>query len=270
MVTVLFVLVILSACNKYTGDTGNNGFVYEADAQKFMDSAGITDIVQKNALNGLVKQLKDSSLWTKMIALYPMMGGTQAAIALNLKDPRNLDDVYRLTFYGSPVFAATGVLFPTVADYAETHLADTLMGGYDNSSISYYSRTQNDIAGYDMGCTDGAIPYNEMSIVASSPYNSEWFGFRQNLSTSITTGLFMLSSSANDVIRYRNGVIVSAKGSGPDNSYTKLTILIGNSRVSTHPGQKECAFASIGNGLTTPQALTFYTIVQNFETALER
>jgi hypothetical protein len=269
LATVLFVCTILSACNKYLGDPTND-FNYDADAQKFMDSSGITDITQKLAVNVLVKQLKDSSLWAKMVAVYPMVGGTAIATGLNLKDPRNLDAAYRLTFYGSPVFAVTGVLFPTAGDYADTHLADSAIGGYNNSSISFYSRTQNTVPGYDMGCTDGAIPYNELSIIPTSPYNSEWFGFSQNMPTSITTGLFMLSSSATDVTRYRNGVIVSTKGAPPNNSYTNLTILIGKSRVSTHPGQKECAFATIGNGLTDADALTLYNIVQNFQTTLGR
>jgi len=266
---VLFLCAFLSACNKYLGDP-TNGFNYDADAQKFMDSAGITNITQTFAINDLVKKLKDSSLWTKMVAVYPMVGGTAISTALNLKDPRNLDAAYRLTFYGAPVYAGTGVLFPTTADYADTHLADTAIGGYNNSSISYYSRTQNAIPGYDMGCTDGAIPYNELSIIPVSPYNSEWFGFSYNMPNAITTGLFMLSSSATDVTRYRNGITVSSKGAAPNNSYTKLTILIGNSRVSTHPGQKECAFATLGNGLTDGEALTLYNIVQNFQTELGR
>ena len=80
----------------------------------------------------------------------------------------------------------------------------------------------------------------------------------------------MLSSSATNVTRYRNGVVVSSKGSAPNNSYTNLTILVGNSRVTAHPGQKECALATIGNGFTDAQALTFYNIVQNFQTTLGR
>jgi hypothetical protein len=269
LITTLFLCAFLSSCNKYLGDP-TNLFVYDVDTQKFIDSSGITDQVEKFAVNNFVKQLKDSSLWEKFLAVYPMLGGTAATAKWNLKDPRNLDAAYRLTFNGTPVFAATGVLFPTIADYAETHLADSAIGGYSNSSISYYSRTQNAISGYDMGCTDGAIPYNELSIIADSPNNSEWFGFKQNILTANTTGLFMLSSSSTNVTRYRNGVVVSSKGSAPNNSYTNLTILIGKSRVSLNRGQKECALATIGYGLTDAQALTFYNIVQYFVNALSR
>jgi hypothetical protein len=266
---VLFACVLFLSCNKYLGDP-TNSYTYDADAQKFMDSCGITVLTEKFAINNLVKQLKDSSLWAKFVAVYPMMGGTATTAKWNLMDPRDLDAAYRLTFYGTPVCAATGVLFTTANDYADTHLADSAIGGYNNSSIAYYSRTQNTISGYDIGCTDAAVPYNELSVFSNSADNSEWFGFSQNMTTANTTGLFMLSSSATNVTRYRNGAVVSSKGSAPNSRYTNLAILIGKSRVTTHTGQKECALATIGNGLTGAQALTFYNIVQNFETALDR
>jgi len=267
LMAVFFLCALLSSCQKeflYTYDD------FDVDAQKFINSSGITDSTQKLAINNMVLQLKESSLWTKFMAIYPMVGGTAITTKWNLKDPRDLDAAYRLTFNGTPIYASTGVLFPTTADYADTHLADSAIGGHNNASISYYSRTQNTISGYDMGCTDGAMPYNELSIYSNSSDNSEWFGFSQNILSANTTGLFMLSSCAPNVTRYRNGVVVSSKGSAPNDSYTNLTILVGNSRVTAHPGQKECALATIGNGLTDAQALTFYNIVQNFQTTLGR
>jgi hypothetical protein len=269
LIAVFFLCVFHLSCQKEFLDP-NNPFIYDVDAQRFIDSSGITDSTQMFAINNFVMELKESSLWTKFMAVYPMVGGTAASTKWNLKDPRNLNTSYRLTFYGAPVYANTGVLFPTTADYANTHLADSAIGGHMNASVSYYSRTQNGISGYDMGCTDGAVPYNELSIYSNPADNSEWFGFSQNILSANTTGLFMLSSSATNVTRYRNGVVVSSKGSAANNSYTNLTILIGKSRMTLHPGQKECALATIGNGLTDAQALTFYNIVENFEAALGR
>ena len=263
---ILFLCSFLSSCQR----TGGTYLDYDTDGSRFIDSSGIFDYTQKIAVINFVIQLKDSGLWTKFIAIYPMVGGTETSTRWNLKDAVNSDASYRLTFYGNPVYDTTGVLFPTISDYADTHLADSAIAGYSNAAISYYSRTQNAISGYDMGCTDGAMPYNELSVYCNSADNSEWFGFSQNILSSNTTGLFMLSSSSTNSTRYRNGIVVSSKGSAPNNSYTNLTILIGKSRVTVHPGQKECALATIGNGLTDAQALTFYNIVQNFETALGR
>jgi hypothetical protein len=250
-------------------DTGNS-IIYDADAKKFIDSSAITDSTQKIAINDLVKQLKNSSLWMKFMAIYPMVGGTESTTKWNLKDPRDLDAAYRLSFYGNPVYAVTGILFPSISDYADTHLGDTALPAYTDASLAYYSRTQNSISGYDMGCSDGVYPYNELSIYSNSADKSEWFGFSQDILSPNTVGLFMLSSSATNVTRYWNGTVVSSKGSAPIRSYTHLTIQIGVTRVTAHPGQKECGLAAIGNGLTDAEALSFYNIVQNFETTLGR
>ena len=64
-----------------------------------------------------------------------MVGGTATTTKWNLKDPRDSDAAYRLIFKGTPVYASTGVLFPTTADYADTHLADNAIGGHNKASI---------------------------------------------------------------------------------------------------------------------------------------
>ncbi|MEP6927095.1 MAG: hypothetical protein ABI834_05630 [Ginsengibacter sp.] len=109
LITVFFVCTFLSSCQKYLGPP--DSFSYDADAQKFIDSSGISDNTQKVSLNNFVKQLKDFSLWTKFAAIYPMVGGTANTTRWNLKDPRNLNIAYRLTFKGTPVYAGTGGYF---------------------------------------------------------------------------------------------------------------------------------------------------------------
>jgi hypothetical protein len=42
------------------------------------------------------------------------------------------------------------------------------------------------------------------------------------------------------------------------------------SNISTFYGNKQIAFASIGDGLTDTEAANFYTAVQAFQTALSR
>src|SRR6476619_7918758 len=92
LVTILFLCAFFS-CEKEFSLEGvpNNPFTYDADAKRFIDSSGITWSSQKLAINNFVKQLKDSSLWTKFLAVYPMVGGTANTTKWNLKDPRDLD-----------------------------------------------------------------------------------------------------------------------------------------------------------------------------------
>jgi hypothetical protein len=55
LISVLFVCVFLSACHK---DVSNDSITYDVDAQRFIDSSGITDGKQKLAINTFVIQLK--------------------------------------------------------------------------------------------------------------------------------------------------------------------------------------------------------------------
>ena len=230
---------------------------------------GITNDVQKSAINVLVTQLKDSALWNKFLAIYPMIGGTPVSMSYNLIDPRNSDDAYRLTFNGKPTFNATGVFFPTIDDFADTHFVDSLFP-YNNNSISYYSLTQNTVNGYDMGCYDPAYPANEFAIYQATDA-SNWFGFGEwGIAPSNTKGLFMMSSTSSDVKRYDNAIVTSSKGSAPDPGYSNYPILLGKVAEAPAGGQRECGFASIGYGLTDAQVITFYNIVQNYEAALGR
>lgn len=271
---LIFFMVLLSSCQKeFSVEGGNlsaNPVIYDAAAKKFIDSSAITDNTQKIAINNFVTQLKGSLLWSKFIAIYPMVGGTAATTKWNLIDPRDLDAAYRLTFYGAPVYANTGVLFSTTSDYADTHLIDNMLPGYNNNSIAYYSRTQNTISGYDMGCSDQVNPWNEFAIYHASDA-TEFFGFHAlGISPAITRGLFMLSSTVSDVKRYDNGLVTDSKGSAPTTTFTNFPILIGSVSHAPLVGQRECALATIGYGLTDSEAIKFYKIVQNFETSLGR
>lgn len=272
LTSILFLFLQIISCKKQLDQPSvtPQQVTYDADAQKFFDSTGITDTTQKSAVNNLLIQLKDSSLWPQFLAIYPMVGGTNATTKWNLKDPRNLDSAYRLTFNGSPVFSNSGILFPTPSDYANTHLTDSAIGGYNNAAISYYSTTQNRVDGYDMGCADNVIYYNEFAIYHSSDA-SNWFGYyAYGVTPASTVGLFMLSSTTADVKRYENGVATDAKGSAPTPGYTNYPVLLGTAAGAISGGQRKCSFATIGKGLSDAQALTFYNIVLKFMKAMSR
>jgi hypothetical protein len=276
-VLLLPIVLILSCQKEHSNPPADNpqppAVTYDTASKTFFATSGISDTVQMRAIDDLVLALKKDSLWDKFFAIYPMLGGSAETCKWNLINPQDNDAAYRLTFHGSPVFAGTGVLFPTAADYADTHLTDSAIGYY--SSISYYSRTQNTISGYDMGCADTLYPYNELSIYSNAADttnaadNTEWFGYRPNLNTPNTTGLFTLSSTDSNIVRYRNAEIAGQSGYAPQHLFTNLTIWIGGTRAG-HKGEKECALATIGKGLTNDQVATFSTIVQAFETKLNR
>ena len=96
----------------------NNGFVYadpffqsdvDPDATAFLTAAGITDPTISSAIDTLVVDLKGYGIWSKMLAIYPFVGGTATTHKWNLKDPRDLNAAYRLSFFGTITHSSTGV-----------------------------------------------------------------------------------------------------------------------------------------------------------------
>ena len=274
LISIVLFSTLITSCGKEhsnpgTDPTDTTGVVTDADATNFINAAKITDTVQKQAIQSLVKDLKDSSLWGKFKAIYPFVGGTEASTKMNLKDPRDLDEAFRITYHGTPVIAATGVLFPTTSDYADTHLYDSLMT-YNDNSISFFSRTQNTVSGYDMGCTDNVEPWNQLTIYHESN-GSGYFGFTIWQPTPDSTkGLFMLSSTATKSLYFHNGVVTISKEESPVNKYTKFPMLIGACLNASSVGQRECAFSSIGKGFNEAEAATLYNIVAKFQNTLKR
>jgi len=264
---IAFLVVIFFSCKK--SNSAPAPVVIDTNAFAFIDSAGITDTVQKIAINNLVLDLKKSSLWTEFRAIYPMIGGTANSMKWNLMNPQNSDLAYRLTFYGSPIFSSTGILFPTTSDYADTHQNDSLLP-YNNNSISYYSNTQNSQDGFDMGCSDTSRPYNTFSVYNSRD-SSVWFGLLAYTTTpAVTKGMFTNSATSTDVKRYENGVITNTKNKPPTIYFTNLNIRIGAIQGASYMGQRECGLAAIGSGLTNAQAATFSNIVRKYENSLGR
>ncbi len=118
------------------GISGNNA----SEVQTFIALGGITDITQIGALNTLYTDLNTAGLWNKIQVLYPFVGGTATAHALNLKNAAQ----YPLTFYGSAIHntngttavASTGSYFATTFDMATMSANDFSFGAYLRSPLN--------------------------------------------------------------------------------------------------------------------------------------
>jgi len=246
----------------------------DVDAQAFITAAGITDSTQKTAINTLVTDLKTYSIWNKMKAVYPMVGGTASTHKFNLKDPRDLDAAFRLVFSGGATHSSTGWTPNGTNGYADTKfLANTQYPNTTSKHLSFYLRTNN-------------IPVNG-DPVDMGAFNSG--GGKDYLLSKNTTQIGMLS----DIIVLNNAQ-TDAKGfSLVTRSSTTNNLFKGNTKLNTNTGtglnspynmyigalnfnnpygytNNEFAFASIGDGLNDTEASNLYTIIQNYQTILSR
>lgn len=248
----------------------------DPDAQAFITAASITDPTQQAAVNQLVVDLKGYSLWTKMKAVYPFVGGSASSHKWNLKDPRDLDAAFRLSFAGGWTHSSTGSKPNGTTGYADTFINQLSVLSQNNTHISYYSRNNVDAIGVDMGVKSPASSYTMIVSRYSGNFVShvnEFYVFSDNAANTDSRGFFIANRTASNV---RNGFKNSSKvytSSSTSQTQANFKIYLGTLNNEGSPAlysSRECAFASIGDGLSDADATNLNTAVQAFQTSLSR
>jgi hypothetical protein len=261
------------------------GKFYDRNTAEFLNATSITNITQQQAVNTLVLELKAYGVWDKMKAIYPFIGGTANTHKYNLKDPRDLDEAFRLNFSGSWTHSSTGALpAGAITSYANTYLVPSSSLIDNNTHLSYYSRTDYTTYGSqtDIG-TRGVYPnmfnlrINSFGLLLADAYADGSPGRVTVNPSPVTTGLFLGSrTSLTNLSVYKNGVNLGTMSTSNTTTLTTLpypVYIAGQNSGGTNSieaGAKECAFATIGDGLTSTDAMNFYNIVQKFQTTLGR
>ena len=239
--------------------------LFDADALAFFDrvttAGGSLSNTEKTAVNQLVLDMKSYSIWSKMKAIYPMVGASSAACSQNLKSSS-----FTGTFSSGWTFASTGVTGNGTSAYMDTNCN---ANGFSSLHYSYYSRTTNTngremgvetAQGWDLIISLGGTIYGRFGISSISTSNSDSKGFYLNTEApTLQHKLFKNSSTLGTQSFYGN--------------YPNANVFVGaiNSYgTANYFSSKQCAFASIGDGLTDTQAADFYTCVNTFQVSLSR
>jgi hypothetical protein len=257
------------------------GVAYDPDAQAFITAAGITDNTQKTAINTLVVSMKGFGIWTKMKAIYPFVGGTASTHKWNLKNPLDTNAAFRLVFSGGWTHSSTGALPNGTNGYGNTFLATSAIG-LNSGHISFYSRSNlAQASSIEIGALKlGPDSYSDVIINFTSVGMLGRFNATAYVSAlnSDSRGFYIANRTAFNVIKFHKNSTIAINSTILSQNTSNVSIFIGaanNHNVGTtdfadYYSAKECAFASIGDGLTDAEAANFYTAVQNFNTTLTR
>jgi hypothetical protein len=257
--------------------TGTAAPTVDPDAQAFITAASITDPTQQSAVNQLVVDLKGYGVWSKMMALYPFIGGTASQHKFNLKDPRDLDAAFRLVFNGGWTHSANGVKPNGTNGFANTFVVPNVNLINNNTHLSYYCRENisGDFVDFGTQYLGDLSTYNYAGVIYSDQYNRA--SGRATATMSDTRGFVIGSRTASNIHKiFRNGSQVGTTNTGASSSLTVISnsIFFGAARASLSFAQyyspRQYAFASEGDGLTDTEAANFYTAVQTFNTTLNR
>ena len=250
---------------------------FDPDAQAFITATAITDTTQKNAINDLVLGLKADSLWTKMLAVYPFVGGTATTCKFNLKNPLNTDAAFRLSFVGGWTFSNNGIQPNGTNTYANTFLIPLTHWTLGNSSISVYSRTNNIETGNLWGTRSAVAATNLISVlrdgtsVSTCIHNANSSSYIFPVPTTSAVNLISSRISYASQIQGINGTnasyAINEDTVSPNPIYFSAINFAGTpSTYST----RQLAFAHIGYGLTQAECTLLYNTIQTFQTTLGR
>jgi hypothetical protein len=257
------------------------GVAFDADALAFITAASITDTTQKNAINQLVLDLKANNIWTKMIAVYPFVGGSASQHKFNLIDPRDLDAAYRLSFAGGWTHSYNGALPNGTTAYSNTFFIPIDQLGTTPLHMSYYSRSNTNTGTdqIDIGCSQQPTQIHLLSAwYNASGYSNVVARNSSNLTlldggaTTDSRGFYQVNKVGTTSKLQRNANILDSETDNGTNA-ALYPIYIGawnNSGATNFYSNRECAFASIGAGLSDTEASNLYTAVQTFQTTLSR
>jgi hypothetical protein len=254
--------------------------VTDDDARNFLNAAFISSETQQRAVNDLVVDMKNVGLWGKMKAIYPFVGGTAASHKWNLKDPRDVNAAFRLQFNGGWTHSSTGADPNGTTAWAETYLNPSTTLSAHSIGLTYYSR-ENTSGGTSIGADNNSFPgeYCKIRIGSGSNIGELAIGATNvGLSkfTVTNSAAYFIGSATNSTTRkmYRNGVSItfnSQETLGVNGLVNYSLPLARNGGALTYSyDNKECAFATIGDGLTDTDAANLYTIVQKYQTTLGR
>lgn len=257
----------------------------DLDAQRFINTIGTLTNQQANAINLLVIRLKNFNLWNKCKAIYPFVGGTASTNKFNLKDPRDTNAAFRLSFVGGWTHSNNGALPNGTNAYANTFLSPSGNQSLTSGHFSIYSRTS--IASTS---TFGANGIRNQTTSLGSQLgirrldNARFFimwdegtgGVAVATTETNAQGFYLGSRIANNnLVYYKNGLSIASNTTTQTASslsafnYYLAAVNESNSIGATYDN-KQIAFSSIGDGLNQSEQSIFYNIIQNYQILLGR
>jgi len=242
---------------------------YDPDAQAFITAASITDPTQQIAINQLVLDLKGYSIWTKFKAIYPIVGGTASSHAVNLKTP----GTFNLTYGTGVTHSSNGMVSNGTTGYANTNFTPSTSGTLNSHHVSFYSRTNSNGTEVEMGVQSSGTTLLEIRTAGTTYAAINSGATYSSFADTDSRGLYIANRTASNVINVFRNSTKKVTGSTASSNLPNLKMNLlawNNGGAPQFYSLKQCAFASIGDGLTDTDAANFYTAVQAYQTTLGR
>jgi hypothetical protein len=261
------------------------GLVTDFDAAAFIETAGLNNDTQAVAINTLVLGLKANNLWTKMVAIYPFVGGSAYTHRFNLKNT----SLYPMSFAGGINHTSLGVVTTATNATATTGIVPrTALSNISSSAHVSINLNTNSSASVNViiGNTPNypAAPEFRQGISMAHGYFGNTSPAATGFSSTVPSiptrvgagqGLWVTSRVSDTVSAYRRSTVqdfnVSASGATFSDFYSRnnpIQLLQDYSYGGTAGLIVNCA--TVGDGLTQTDVDNLYTLLNTYNTILSR
>jgi len=275
----------ISPLNRRIVDDGGG---FDPIASAFITAAGITGATQQAALNQLVLDLKGSGsttnntdVWSKIYAAYPYCPidnstASLTAYKFNLKDPRDLDAAFRITWVNSPTVAVSGINGNATNQYGNTNFNPNSQSVSQNSaSLTSSLTTDNNFTDAEIGATSVSTDlwlaprWGGEGVLSAANANVNLSD--SSIGTSI--GIFTITrlDSSSQILYYNGNLSTTDVEPSTTPINAELFILAVNASGSANRySNRTHTFDVIAQGLTASEAKDLADAISTYNTTLGR
>jgi hypothetical protein len=259
-----------------------SGSNVDPNAAAFILAAGITNPTQQAAINTMVVELKSASLYTKMIALYPFVGGSATSHKFNLINPLDTNAANRIVFNGGFTHDINGINPNGINAFCETFISGAQLTN-NSTSWSFYSRTNETNDNIDIGGANGSgvglYCFTKRTIVNGGMISYLYELPRIEVPLIAASTKLIGASRISNISQksYRDGSVIGinivANTFNITTMTTNIVLCAYRAAAAGTPilhSSRNLAFAHIGLGLSDAEFLSLANIVNTFQTTLGR
>ena len=237
----------------------------DADAffARVTTAGGTLSATEQSAITTLVKKMKADGIWSKMKAIYPMVGASAAACAQNLKSSS-----FTASFNGGFTYTTDGAKGNGTTGYINTNLnaSSQLLTADCHMSIYQRDATQNNVNG---------IYYGPNFFIYFQSDTQIWSAIGNGSSTITNAlgknGMHTLTAIDSSAKLFKDtSELTTFTSSG---TFPNFEVYMNSGNTANNPntyGNGVISYISLGVGLTDTDVTNLYTAVQKFNTTLSR